>query len=122
MTAIIAKTNLPALAMVVVLAAACEEVVFRGFVLPRARQALNGWIAAVLIVALLFGLGHLYEGKLAVVQTAALGVYFGALLVWRGRLWAAAVAHAGFNAVMATVAVGLRERGLLENAGQLLAE
>lgn len=117
---IVSSTSVPALVVVVVTAAAFEEVVFRGFVLPRARQALHRWATALVLVAILFGIGHLYEGTLAVVQTAALGIYFGLILILRGRLLPAIIAHAGFNGVMVGLALWLRDSGMLDGADSLL--
>jgi membrane protease YdiL (CAAX protease family) len=42
----------------------------------------------------------MYEGTLAVAQTAILGLYFTAAFLARRRLLAVVVAHATFNAVM----------------------
>ncbi len=105
-----------ALSMVVV--AAFEEGLFRGFLLPRVRHLTGRWALAVALVPLLFGLGHLYEGVLAVVQTAVLGVCFSLAFLWRGHLASAIVAHAAFNTLMFTLLVALQRSGLLEKMTQ----
>ncbi|HEY3820031.1 MAG TPA: CPBP family glutamic-type intramembrane protease [Polyangiaceae bacterium] len=84
----------------VVVAAAFEEVAFRGFLTPRMRTLTGSWPLAIAVVSVVFGLGHFYEGTLAVVQTAFLGVYFSVLFLARRRLLGPTFAHAGFNAVV----------------------
>ncbi|MGZ3459224.1 MAG: CPBP family glutamic-type intramembrane protease, partial [Archangium sp.] len=64
--------SVPAFAAVMVLVTGFEELTFRGFLIPRLRVLLGHWYAAVLVSAVLFGLGHFYEGTLAVFQTAVL--------------------------------------------------
>jgi CAAX protease family protein len=111
---------LPAL----VVLAALEEVVFRGFLLPRARVLTGsprterltgaGWWVAIALVQLLFGLGHVYEGTLAAVQTMMLGVYFSVVFLWRVHLGAVIVAHTFFNAIMFALVLFLQRSGVLE--------
>src|SRR5882724_301324 len=58
-------------------AGVCEEFLFRGFAMGALTKAgLPGWVA-VLISSALFGLGHLYQGRGAVVSTSILGIIFG---------------------------------------------
>lgn len=80
-----------------------EETVFRGFFLGRLRAAipaaddrrarLRRDVLAVLLTALLFGLGHGYQGPLGVLQTSLAGLVMGALVLWRKSLWPAIGAH-----------------------------
>ncbi len=100
------------LSMIVV--ATFEEVVFRGFLLPRVRHLTGRWDLALVVVPLLFGVGHLYEGTVAVVQAAVLGLCFSAALLWRGHLGSAISAHALFNTLMFTLLVALMKSGMLE--------
>ena len=101
---------LPAL----VVLAALEEVVFRGFLLPRTRTLTGRWWLAVGVVQLLFGLGHVYEGTLAVVQTMMLGVYFSVVFLWRVHLGAVIAAHTAFNAIMFALVLFIQRSGLVE--------
>jgi membrane protease YdiL (CAAX protease family) len=94
------QSSLPAFLAALVVAATFEEVCFRAFLTPRVRALTGSWSFAAVIVSLLFGLGHMYEGTLAVAQTAILGLYFTAAFLARRRLLAVVVAHATFNAVM----------------------
>lgn len=108
------EVNLAQLALAMVLLAAFEEVVFRGFLLPRVRSLVGRWWLAVIAVQLLFGLGHLYEGGLAVFQTAVLGVCFSLAFLWRAHLGSAIVAHAAFNTMTITLMAALAKSGLFE--------
>jgi membrane protease YdiL (CAAX protease family) len=103
----------------VVVAAAFEEVAFRGFLTPRMRVLTGSWPWAIVVVSVVFGLGHVYEGALAVGQTAFLGVYFSVLLLARRRLLGPTLAHAGFNAVMLLLVRVLMQSGLVERLKEL---
>jgi membrane protease YdiL (CAAX protease family) len=72
----------------------CEELAFRGY-LQRQFQAITGsagW--AVLIQAIIFGVGHLYEGVGPVGKIMLFGVLFGLLAVWRKSLRPGMITHA----------------------------
>ena len=100
--------------LAVVVAAAFEEIAFRGFLTPRVRTLTGSWPWAIVVVSVVFGLGHIYEGALAVAQTAFLGVYFSVLLLARRRLLGPTLAHAGFNTVMLLLVRLLLQSGLVE--------
>ena len=65
---------------------------------PRAFGGPVGSWVAIVPVAVLFGLGHLYMGWAAVAATTVLGVGLGAITVWHRTIWDAAIAHALFDA------------------------
>ncbi|HYO68374.1 MAG TPA: CPBP family glutamic-type intramembrane protease, partial [Archangium sp.] len=102
--------SVPVFAAAMVLVAGFEELAFRGFLVPRLKVLLGNWPAAVLLSATLFGLGHFYEGTLAVVQTAVLGAYFGFVFVFvrRFRLPSVMLAHAAFNTINFTLMIWLQ--------------
>jgi len=71
----------------------CEEVAFRGY-LQKQFQAMTGsagW--AVLFQAIVFGIGHLYEGVGPVGRIMLFGVLFGLLALWRKSLRPSMIAH-----------------------------
>lgn len=75
-----------------------EELLFRGFALDRLHVALGGGrgaaALAVALQALLFGLGHAYQGLGGVVLTGVIGLGLGAIVrAARGNLWIAILAH-----------------------------
>lgn len=78
---------------------AVEESVYRGYALPPLRSRW-GKAAALLVMAVLFGLLHWGNGALSILFTGTLGILFGALFLWRNTLVAAVVAHALYNALV----------------------
>ncbi len=66
---------------VAITAGVCEEILYRGF-LP---WCVASWTGSVLLgfalAAIVFGLGHAYQGRKGVIVTGLLGLYFG-LLAW----------------------------------------
>ena len=72
-----------------VLAAFGEELVWRGYALPRAAEALGGtkaaWIVALVAVNAVFGLAHLYQGEAGIIQVTVQGALLGILYLATGR-------------------------------------
>jgi membrane protease YdiL (CAAX protease family) len=80
--------------MMSITAGFCEELVYRGY-LQRQVLALTGSAAlAVLVQAVLFGVGHWYQGGKKVIIITVLGVLFGLLAQWRKSLRPGMIAHA----------------------------
>jgi len=100
LTMIASQGSILEFALAAIVAAAFEEIAFRGFLTPRMRSLVGSWPLAIVAVSTIFGLGHVYEGLLAIVQTAFLGAYFAAMMMVRRRLAGVALAHAAFNTVM----------------------
>ncbi len=86
--------------------ALCEELFFRGYALSGLRGAV-GNTAAVVIVALAFGMAHYSAYRL--IPTTALGLILGTLVVRYRSIWPAMVAHFLHNAlsILATHPLGL---------------
>lgn len=83
-------------AAVATTAGICEEVLYRGFVwfyLSTTLPALPVWAIGA-ASALLFAVGHAYQGKAGIVQTGAAGAAFFALYALTGSLVPAIVLHA----------------------------
>ena len=76
-----------------------EEMFFRGFLVTRAAALFHGVpfgaALAVMLAALLFGLGHMYyQGLRGFVTTAAIGIAFGtAFLLMKRNLWPIVLVH-----------------------------
>ena len=76
-----------------------EELVFRGFALPRLRVLTGSWWSAVLLAAGGFGLLHLYEGALTTIPIMVLAAVLSVQFIWRRSLVAPMLTHFVFNAV-----------------------
>ena len=87
-----------------VLAAFGEEMVWRGYALPRvaefADSGMRSWIVALVVVNVVFGLAHLYQGPSGVIQATVGGVLLGILYIVTGRnLLAPIIAHGLGNSI-----------------------
>jgi uncharacterized protein len=77
----------------VVLVAIVEETIFRGYLLLRFRNLDLGLPWAALLSAVIFSLGHGYEGTSGVVTVGAMGLTFAVIYLWRQSLVAPMVMH-----------------------------
>jgi membrane protease YdiL (CAAX protease family) len=65
---------------------------------PKHFGSRGGQIAAVAIVAVVFGLGHVRMGLIAVAMAAVLGFGLGVIMVVHRSIWPAVIAHGMFDA------------------------
>lgn len=94
--------RLPAAFAFVLVSAYREELYFRAYFLTvLAETAAPAWLA-VLTSALLFGIGHLYQGWLAAGGALLIGIAFSLLYRQRPSLHRLAWAHAAFNLAVLT--------------------
>ena len=77
----------------VVLVAIAEETIFRGYLLLRFRNLDVSLPWAALLSAVIFSLGHGYEGTSGVVTVGAMGLTFAVIYLWRQSLVAPIVMH-----------------------------
>jgi membrane protease YdiL (CAAX protease family) len=87
------RRDFPAFAVLSTTAGICEEFLFRGYLYWYAARFMSP-IAAALLQAVLFGLGHIYQGRKGVVLTGFAGLFFTGIVAVSGSLWAAMLAHA----------------------------
>jgi uncharacterized protein len=85
-----------------------EEMGYRGYLLNRAAEAGNrskfAYLAALVVVSILFGYGHYFKGTAGVIASTASGLVLGAAYLLSGRnLWTAILAH-GFRDTFSLVA------------------
>ena len=88
-----------------------EEISYRGYLLTRAadvgaRSKTAYWVA-VLMVSVLFGIGHYYKGPAGMVDSGMAGLVLGTTYILSGRnLWACILAH-GFIDTFGVIALFL---------------
>jgi membrane protease YdiL (CAAX protease family) len=106
---------LKGLAIVWTFAAFGEEIGYRRYLLGRAadvgnRSPISYWLG-LLVVSVLFGFGHYYQGPAGVFTTACDGLMIGAAYLLSGRsIWVAILTH-GF---IDTIGIGLLFFGLAD--------
>jgi membrane protease YdiL (CAAX protease family) len=93
------RTRLQAMAFafVVTVAGGVREEIQRGFVLRRFEQYLGGGGVGLFVFSILFGLGHLEQGRDVALATAILGAFWGAIFLQRRSILAPMIGHAGFD-------------------------
>ncbi|MFN2510414.1 MAG: lysostaphin resistance A-like protein [Pyrinomonadaceae bacterium] len=83
------------------LAAFGEELVYRGYLMNRVADLVGanraGWLISLIVVSILFGVSHLYQGTSGIIVITLHGLLLGALYLATGRnLWVPIIAH-GLN-------------------------
>jgi len=84
-------------AVVVMIAGGVREEVQRGFIAHRCGQYLGGALLGVTIYSVVFGLGHIEQGRDVMIATGLLGLAWGIVYIVRGSIVAPMVSHAAFN-------------------------
>ena len=92
------KYALLVLVFVWVFAAFGEEIAYRGYLLTRAaevgRRTTPAYWVGVVLVAVLFGIGHFYKGPSGIIDSGFSGLVLGAAYLLSGRiLWTSILAH-----------------------------
>jgi membrane protease YdiL (CAAX protease family) len=74
--------------------AACEEIIYRGFVQAVFLTWSGGIVGiSILASATFFALAHLYQGRRGLASTAVIGLLFSLIRAWTGSLLAPLIAH-----------------------------
>jgi membrane protease YdiL (CAAX protease family) len=74
-------------------AGVCEEALYRGFLIWYLGRLVGPW-PAMIVAAIVFGLGHAYQGSKGVIKTGIAGLFLGAVYLVSGSLLAPMVFHA----------------------------
>jgi uncharacterized protein len=77
----------------------CEELVFRGFLIPALDAMLGSMTAAVILSSLVFGLTHAYQGFFGILRTGTLGLLLALPVVATGSVLPSMLAHFLINIV-----------------------
>jgi uncharacterized protein len=82
--------------LVAITAGVCEEILYRGCLIQYFRElpVHLGLTEALVVSACVFGIAHLYQGIIGIIQTAILGAFFGVLFVTTGSLFLPMILHA----------------------------
>jgi membrane protease YdiL (CAAX protease family) len=91
------RTDAILFAFVVMIAGGVREEIQRGFILRRFEQYLGGGVAGLVVFSVLFGLGHIDQGRDVALATAVLGAFWGAIFLVRRTVLGPMIGHAGFN-------------------------
>jgi membrane protease YdiL (CAAX protease family) len=81
-----------------------EEIVFRGFLIPRLspveRLGNVGWGLGIIVSSLLFGLAHSYQGAGGAILSGVIGAVLGVgFVLGKRNLWRTITAHGLFDSV-----------------------
>lgn len=79
-----------------------EEILFRGYLFERFGKLIGrgtaARVATVVITSVFFGVLHYHDQGLAGAQQATIvGLVFGTVFAWSGRIWLLVIAHAAFD-------------------------
>lgn len=85
--------------LVAVVGGGVREEVQRAFILHRFDQRLGGGWLGLVLFSLVFGVGHLIQGRDVALTTAILGFFWGAIYLRRRSIASTVVSHSGFNAM-----------------------
>jgi membrane protease YdiL (CAAX protease family) len=79
-----------------------EELVTRGYLLPRFERLLGSAWKSVVLTAFLFALWHVYQGTYGFIHAGFLGLCFGAVFCLIRRVWPLVLCHALLNWIATT--------------------
>jgi len=77
----------------------CEEVMFRGYLQRQFAALTKVDSIAIILQAIVFGLGHGYEGYARMIVIGVYGAMFGILVFWRKSLRPGMMSHAMHDAL-----------------------
>jgi uncharacterized protein len=72
----------------------CEEMVYRGYLQRQLWSLTQSLPLALVLQALIFACGHIYQGWRPALVTAIYGLVFGLVAAWRRSIIPGAIAHA----------------------------
>jgi membrane protease YdiL (CAAX protease family) len=72
----------------------CEEAVYRGYLQRQLWSVTKSLPLALVLQALIFACGHIYQGWRPALVTAIYGLVFGLVAAWRRSIIPGAIAHA----------------------------
>jgi len=98
--------------VVAIVGGGVREEVQRAFILHRFERHLGGAWVGLILFSLVFGAGHVIQGRDVALTTAALGVFWGLVYIRRRSIVSAVVSHSCFNAMEIVRFVAQRTAGV----------
>jgi membrane protease YdiL (CAAX protease family) len=74
-----------------------EELIARGYLIPRLERLLESSWASVIASAGVFAVLHWHQGILSMCDAFIFGIVYGIAFVWTRRLWPVVIAHAAYD-------------------------
>ena len=99
----VAPEGIPAYFMVsiaVIAGVFAEELIFRGYLIPRFERLLRSTWVAVVVSSAMFASCHMYQGIVGAISAGAIGFVYAIAFCLLRRLWPLCVAHALGNIVI----------------------
>lgn len=78
----------------------CEELIFRGYLFRQFTAWTKSMAAGLVLQAIIFGLGHGYQGGRLMLVVTVYGLLFGGLAMWRRSLRPGMMAHGLQDAIV----------------------
>jgi uncharacterized protein len=75
----------------------CEEAVYRGYLQRQLWSLTKSLPLALILQAMIFACGHIYQGWRPALVTALYGLIFGLVAAWRRSILPGAIAHASVD-------------------------
>jgi membrane protease YdiL (CAAX protease family) len=100
--------NAAVFAIVGIVAGGIREEIQRAFVLHRFEQYLGGGTLGLVLFSVIFGAGHLLQGRDAAIVTGLLGLMWGLMYLRRRSVVAPMVSHSIFNVLETVSHIALR--------------
>jgi uncharacterized protein len=95
-------------------AGVCEEIIFRGFLMNYVQQSMVNSefrnLVTLVLPALAFSLGHIYQGIQSVFKIFAISLLFGAVYMYSGSLYIVIVIHVAIDLLSGGVLVALNQK------------
>ena len=89
----------------------CEEILFRGYLIGY-LEIYVGITGAVILSSIVFGVGHIYQGRRQAFKIVFLGLLLALFYVGTGSLWIPIALHAVLDAAQGRLAHRLRDQYL----------
>jgi membrane protease YdiL (CAAX protease family) len=83
-----------------------EELVFRGYFVWSLALIAPAWVA-IIASAIVFGIGHAYQGVAGILKTGVAGLVFGGLYLLAGSLWVPMFVHAAIDVIQGKMVYGV---------------